>query len=72
MEEVDLLFQKSYGKLYRVVFYASDIMDSVQGFFGALIEYTGSNFIFELEDGSVNIIQENSIHHMIRRTNPNE
>ena len=55
MEEIDLLFKQSYGKLYRVVFYAGDIMDNVQGFFGTLIEYTGSYFLFQLEDGSINI-----------------
>lgn len=69
MEEYDVLFKNSYGKLYRVVFYASDINDSIQGFYGTLVEYTGSHFIFLLEDGSVNIIQGSSIHHMIRRGN---
>lgn len=72
MEEIDILFKQSYDKLYRVVFYAADIMDSVQGFYGKLKEYTGSHFIFELDDGSINIIQESSIHHMIRRNNTNE
>ena len=72
MEEIDLLFKQSYGKLYRVVFYAGDNMDSVQGFFGVLIEYTGSYFLFQLDDGSINVIQANSIHHMIRRNNTND
>ena len=67
MEEYDVLFKNSYGKLYRVVFYASDINDSIQGFHGTLVEYTGSHFIFLLEDGSANIVQTSSIHHMIRR-----
>lgn len=67
MEEYDVLFKNSYGKLYRVVFYAADINDSIQGFYGTLVEYTGGHFIFLLEDGSVNIVQESSIHHMIRR-----
>lgn len=72
MEEIDLLFKESYGKLYRVVFYAADIMDSVQCFFGTLIEYTGSHFLFQLDDGSINIVQVSSIHHMIRRNNTND
>ena len=69
MEEYDVLFKNSYGKLYRVVFYAADINDSIQGFYGTLLEYTGTHFIFLLEDGSVNVIQGSSIHHMIRRGN---
>ena len=69
MEEYDVLFKNSYGKLYRVVFYAADINDSIQGFYGTLLEYTGTHFIFLLEDESVNVIQESSIHHMIRRNN---
>ena len=69
MEEYDALFKNSYGKLYRVAFYAADINDSIQIFYGTLLEYTGSHFIFLLEDGSVNIVQERSIHHMLRRNN---
>ena len=72
MEELDSLFKESYGKLYRVVFYASDVMDTIQGFYGKLILYTGSHFLFQVDDGSINIIQESSIHHMIRRNNTND
>ena len=67
MEEIDFLFKESYGKLYRVVIYASDFTDEIYGFTGTLVEYTGSHFLFQLDDGSINIVQVSSIHHMIRR-----
>ena len=67
MEEDNIIFNYSYGKLYRVVIYASDVTDELYGFTGMLVEYTGSHLLFELSDGSINVICASCIHHMIRR-----
>lgn len=59
------IFEKSYGKRYRVVFYTEDLIGSIQVFYGIFINYTGRYLFFEMENGAINIIEETALHHMI-------